>query len=135
MNVYFFLDNSGNESKPHSIQEFRRCITYLESEKIEADIIPLSPDVNEFTEEEFFDDEDLGEPVLSDVGDTLEIYIPTDDNEDRRVISLVSMKQDEDNNNRNSIRCKQYDLVNRKRPKTSFAACWKKQSLLGKLGK
>lgn len=52
------------------------------SEQIEADLIALPPEVDDLTDEEVTNDDDLDVPVVLDVAGQLEIDLPSDDDDD-----------------------------------------------------
>jgi hypothetical protein len=58
------------------------AVDYLYSQDIEADILALPPEVDELTDEDDLDDDDLDVPVVSDVAGQTEIYLPSDDDSD-----------------------------------------------------
>lgn len=75
-------------SRNKTFKSLEEATAYLFSEDIEAGIIIMPPDVDDQTDEEEFDDDNLGTPVVSDVAGTLEITIP-DDNDN----SIISDKK------------------------------------------
>lgn len=75
-------------SRNKIFKSLEEATAYLFSEDIEAGIIIMPPDVDDLTDEEEFDDDNLGTPVVSDVAGTLEITIP-DDNDN----SIISDKK------------------------------------------
>ena len=51
------------------------------SEQIKADLVALPPEVDDLTDEEVTNDEDLDVPVVLDVAGQLEIDLPSDDDD------------------------------------------------------
>lgn len=52
---------------------------YLYSEEIDADILALPPEVDELTDEEFFNDDDIGNPIVADIAGSAEIFLAEND--------------------------------------------------------
>ncbi|CAH0558851.1 unnamed protein product [Brassicogethes aeneus] len=68
-----------NMSRHHIFKTLDEAVDYLYSEEIEADIIALPPLVDDLTDEEKIDDNDLAEPVVTDTVGETEIDILSDD--------------------------------------------------------
>ena len=73
-------------------KSLEEATAYLFSEEIEADIISMPPDVDDLTDEEQFDDDNLSTPFLSDVAGTLEIAV-RDDNDNSIISDKIKEKK------------------------------------------
>lgn len=69
------------------------AIEYLYSEEIESDIVALPPEVDELTDEEDINDEDLAVPFVSDFAGMTEVDCPSDSDSDFDVPLAVLAKQ------------------------------------------
>lgn len=65
-------------SRHKTFKSAEEAVEYLFSEEIEADMVALPPDVDEITDEESFDDDETGCPVVQDIPGTVEINLPED---------------------------------------------------------
>ncbi|ESO11749.1 hypothetical protein HELRODRAFT_166777 [Helobdella robusta] len=55
------------------------AIEYAFSKEIEADILALPPEVDELTDKETINDEELGTPIVADIAGTMELDVPSDE--------------------------------------------------------
>jgi hypothetical protein len=62
----------------HTAEE---ALEYMFSKEIESDIIALPPDVDELTDEECFDDDEMTTPSVKDLSDNVEIVLPVEETE------------------------------------------------------
>lgn len=71
------------------------AMEYYYSEQIEADILALPSEVDEFTDEQQFDDEDLGAPVVNDIPGGTEIDIIDNDDDFKEIAQDDNVDEDE----------------------------------------
>lgn len=64
-------------------------LAYLESADIDADIVALPPDVDELTDEEDIEDENLENPTVADVPGSSEINAPEEKEEEEDCLQEV----------------------------------------------
>ncbi|CAH1114934.1 unnamed protein product [Psylliodes chrysocephalus] len=69
------------------------AVEYLYSEEIEAVIVALPPEVDELTDEDDLNDDDLDVPVVSDVAAQTKINLPFVDEDDNNVPLSVFTRQ------------------------------------------
>lgn len=90
--LFFFFSELANMSR-QVFKTLDEAVEYLYSEEIEAAIVALPPEVDELTDEDDLNDDDLDVPVVSDVAGQTEINLPFDDEDDNNVPLSVFTRQ------------------------------------------
>ncbi|GFY75586.1 uncharacterized protein TNIN_157531 [Trichonephila inaurata madagascariensis] len=93
------------------------AVEYLFWEELESEMIALPPEVDEFTDEEGFDDTETLDPSVRDVAGSIEISVPYE-NHDHRETDLLNKSKKRS--------CLESGSNTRKKGKKELIANWKK---------
>ncbi|GFW55491.1 uncharacterized protein TNCV_118751 [Trichonephila clavipes] len=69
-------------------------LEYMFSKEIESDIIALPPDVDELTDEEYFDDDKMTTPSVKYLPGYVEIYVPMEEIELKEQYESIEINYD-----------------------------------------
>ncbi|GFV46620.1 uncharacterized protein TNCV_4301 [Trichonephila clavipes] len=75
----------------HSAEE---ALEYMFSKKIESDIIVLPPDVDELTDEGYFDDNEMTTPSVKYMSGNVEICVPMEEIEVKEQYESIDLNDD-----------------------------------------
>ncbi|PRD32403.1 UNVERIFIED_CONTAM: hypothetical protein NCL1_20558 [Trichonephila clavipes] len=78
----------------HTAEE---VLEYMFSKEIESDIIALPPDVDELTDEEYFDDDEMTTPSVKDLSGNVEMCVPMEKIEVKEQYESIDINDDDPN--------------------------------------